>query len=140
MKKEFDREELIRRALKQQENAYAPYSGYYVSAAVLADSGKIYTGVNVENASYPAGICAERNAVFHAVSCGERKLEAIAIVAGMQGKNRNYPTPCGICRQVMREFCDPKEMTVLLAKTPEDYREMTLEDLLPVSFGPEDLQ
>ena len=140
MKKEFDREELIRDALEQQKNAYAPYSGYFVSAAVLADSGKVYTGVNVENASYPAGICAERNAVFHAVSCGEKKLEAIAIVAGIQGENRSYPSPCGICRQVMREFCDPKEMVVLLARTPEDYREMTLEDLLPVSFGPEDLR
>ena len=136
---DFDRRELIRRALEQQPAAYAPYSGYQVAAAVLMDSGKIYTGVNVENASYPAGICAERNAMFHAAACGERKIIAIAVVGGKQGDNRKIATPCGICRQVMREFCDPKEMRVLLARTPEDYKEMTLEELLPESFGPENL-
>ena len=139
MEKDFDRGELIRRALEQQPAAYAPYSGYCVAAAVLMESGKIYTGVNVENASYPAGICAERNAIFHAVACGERKIIAIAVVGGMRGDNRKTATPCGICRQVMREFCDPKEMRVLLARTPEDYKEMTLDELLPESFGPEDL-
>lgn len=137
---ELDRGELIRQALEVQKNAYAPYSEYYVGAAVLADSGKVYTGVNVENAVYPAGICAERNAIFHAAACGERKITAIAIVAGMHGENSGYPSPCGICRQVMREFSDPKEIKVLLARTPEDYREMTLEELLPVSFGPEYLK
>lgn len=139
MNGDFDRAELIRRALEQQKDAYAPYSEYHVSAAVLTDSGKVYTGVNVENASYPAGICAERNAVFHAVACGERRIRAVAIVAGRKGVNSTYPSPCGICRQVMREFCDPKEMRVLLAKTVDDYRERTLEELLPESFGPEDL-
>ena len=139
MGKDFDRGELIRLALEQQKNAYAPYSGFYVSAAVLTDSGKVYTGVNAENASYPAGICAERNAIFHAVACGERKIAAIAIAGGRRGENREYCAPCGVCRQVMREFCKPEEMTVLLAKTPEDYREMTLEQLLPESFGPESL-
>ena len=139
MGKDFDRGELIRRALAQQKEAYAPYSGYHVSAAVLTGSGRVYTGVNVENASYPAGICAERNAVFHAAACGERHITAIAVVAGKNGVNRNFPSPCGICRQVMREFCDPKEMRVLLAKSPDEYREMTLEELLPESFGPEDL-
>ena len=139
MNHDFDRRELIRRALEQQPAAYAPYSGYQVAAAVLMDSGKIYTGVNVENASYPAGICAERNAIFHAAACGERKIIAIAVVGGKQGDNRKIATPCGICRQVMREFCNPKEMRVLLARTPEDYKEMTLEELLPESFGPENL-
>ena len=139
MNHDFDRRELIRRALEQQPAAYAPYSGYQVAAAVLMDSGKIYTGVNVENASYPAGICAERNAIFHAAACGERKIIAIAVVGGKQGDNRKIATPCGICRQVMREFCDPKEMRVLLARTPEDYKEMTLEELLPESVGPENL-
>ena len=139
MNHDFDRRELIRRALEQQPAAYAPYSGYQVAAAVLMDSGKIYTGVNVENASYPAGICAERNAIFHAAACGERKIIAIAVVGGKQGDNRKIATRCGICRQVMREFCDPKEMRVLLARTPEDYKEMTLEELLPESFGPENL-
>ncbi len=93
----------------------------------------------MENSSFPAGICAERNAIFHAVACGEKKIKAIAIVGGLHGRNEDYCAPCGICRQVMREFCHPKKMTVLLAKTEEDYREMTLEDLLPFSFGPENL-
>ena len=136
---DFDRGDLIRRALAQQKEAYAPYSGYHVAAAVLTGSGTVYTGVNVENASYPAGICAERNAIFHAAACGERSLKAIAIVAGKDGVNRTFPSPCGICRQVMREFCDPKEMIVVLAKSPEEYKEMTLEELLPLGFGPEDL-
>ena len=87
---DFDRGELIRLVLEQQKNAYAPYSGYCVGAAVLMDSGMIYTGVNVENASYPAGICAERNAIFHAAACGERKIVAIAVVGGKNGENRDY--------------------------------------------------
>ena len=139
MEKDFDRGELIRKALDQQKEAYAPYSGFHVGAAVLAGSGTVYTGVNVENASFPAGTCAERNAIQHAVACGERKIRAIAIVGGKGGDNRECCAPCGVCRQVMREFCNPAEMTVLLARTPEDYREMTLEDLLPMSFGPENL-
>ena len=105
MKNDFDRGELIRRALAQQKEAYAPYSGFHVAAAALGKSGRIYTGVNVENASFPAGTCAERNAIHHAVACGERVFTAIAIVGGPKGENRNYCMPCGICRQVMREFC-----------------------------------
>ena len=136
---DWDRKELIRRALEAQPKAYAPYSGFYVGAAVLDDSGEIHTGVNVENASYPAGICAERNAVFHAVGLGARRIRAIAVVGGKQGENLAYCCPCGICRQVMREFCDPHEMRVLMARTPEDWRERTLEELLPESFGPESL-
>ena len=132
---DFDRGELIRKALEQQKEAYAPYSGFCVAAAVLT----IYTGVNVENAAFSAGICAERNAIFHAAACGERKLTAIAIVGGRDGDNREYCAPCGVCRQAMREFCDPKEMRVLMAITPEDYIEKTLEELLPCSFGPENL-
>ena len=134
-----DRAGLIRQALEAVPGAYAPYSEYYVGAAALFSSGKIYTGVNVENASYPAGICAERNAIFHAVAEGERVLEAIAIVSGKKGVITDYSSPCGICRQVMREFGDPKKVLVLLAKTPEDYIEKTLEELLPDSFGPENL-
>ena len=133
------KEELIRKAIEQQKEAYAPYSRYFVGAAVMTGSGTVYTGANIENASYPAGICAERNAIFHAAACGERKITAIAIVAGRDGVNTEYASPCGICRQVMREFCNPKEMTVLLAKSPEDYIEKTLDELLPLGFGPEDL-
>jgi cytidine deaminase len=136
---EIDKAALIRAAIDNLPNSYAPYSGFNVSAAVLMDSGKIYTGVNVENASYPAGICAERNAISHAVSCGEKRMIAIAIVGGANGEINDYCPPCGICRQVMREFCDPEEMIVIMAKSPEDYKEMTLEELLPESFGPENL-
>lgn len=136
----FDRKALIALALEAQKNAYAPYSGYYVGAAALFDSGKVYTGANVENASYPAGMCAERTAIFSAVARGERRLVAVAVAGGTGGNNSgDYGYPCGICRQVMREFCNPKEMRVLMAKSPEEYREMTLEELLPESFGPEEL-
>ena len=136
MEKDFDRGELIRRALEQQPAAYAPYSGYNVSAAVLADSGKIYVGANVENASYPAGVCAEHNAIDIAVLSGERKIIAVAIIGGADQTVSDYCAPCGICRQVMREFCDPAEMRVIMAVSPTDYKEMTLEELLPESFGP----
>ncbi|MBR7080451.1 MAG: cytidine deaminase, partial [Treponema sp.] len=105
MTQDFDRSHLIQLALDNLKNSYAPYSNYNVSAAVLMGSGKTYTGVNVENASYPAGICAERNAIFHAVECGERKIKAIAIVGGPNYQVKDYCAPCGICRQVMREFC-----------------------------------
>ena len=107
--------------------AYAPYSHFHVGAAVLAESGKIYGGANVENASYGATVCAERSAIFAAVNAGERKLEAIAVTE----------TPCGMCRQVMREFCDPKVFKVIVAKSADDFKDYTLEELLPASFGPE---
>jgi len=136
----FDRGSLIRAAIDHQKNSYAPYSNFNVSAAVLMRSGKVYTGVNVENASYPAGICAERNAIFHAVSCGEKEIVAIAIVGGKNYTVTGYCAPCGICRQVMREFCDPRKMKVIIARSPDDYKEMTLEELLPESFGPEALR
>lgn len=132
-----DRTQLIKAALDSLENSYAPYSNFNVSAAVLADSGKIYTGVNVENASYPAGICAERNAIFHAAACGERVIKAIVIVGGKNYTPSEYCSPCGICRQVMREFCDPDKLTVIIARSVTDYKEFTLSQLLPESFGPE---
>ena len=118
--------ELIERAMEMARKAYAPYSRFQVGAAVLAESGEIYGGANVENASYGATVCAERSAIFAAVNAGERKLKAIAVTA----------TPCGICRQVMREFCDPEALRVIVAKTADDYRVFTLEELLPESFGP----
>jgi cytidine deaminase len=133
----IDHKQLIQAALDSMPNSYAPYSSYNVSAAVLCSSGKIYTGVNVENASYPAGICAERTAISHAAACGERKIEAIAIVGGKDFTPSDYCAPCGICRQVMREFCDPDEMIVIIARSVSDYKQMTLQQLLPESFGPE---
>ena len=121
--------ELVERAIGMKKAAYAPYSHFQVGAAVLADSGKIYGGANVENASYGATICAERNAIAAAVNAGERKLTAIAVTE----------TPCGICRQVMREFCDPKSFKVIVAKSTDDFKSFTLAELLPESFGPDHL-
>ena len=132
---------LIGKAIEKLADSYAPYSRYNVAAAALFDSGNIYTGVNVENASYGASICAERNAIFHAAAEGERRLLALAVVGGPNGDIGNeYCTPCGICRQVMREFADPKDMIVISAKSTDDHREYTLEELLPQSFGPEYLK
>ena len=139
MNSKFNRFELIKSAIDSLNFSYAPYSHFNVAAAVLASSGKIYTGVNVENASYPAGICAERNAIFHAVACGEREITAIAIVGGLNGQITDYCPPCGVCRQVMREFCDPSQMTVIIAKSTDEYKEMTLAELLPESFGPDSI-
>ena len=137
-------EKLIRSAFDVLDNSYAPYSGFNVAAAILSDSGKIYTGVNVENASYPAGICAECNAVSNMVSCGDKNIKAIAIVSrdtkAPEGKDGGYTSPCGICRQVLREFSDPKELRVFMAKSVTDFKVRSLEDLLPESFGPDSLE
>ena len=136
--------ELITAAIQARKNAYAPYSGYYVGAALLCDDGEIVTGCNVENASYGATNCAERTAVFKAVSEGERSFKAIAIAGGKHSENEDemldYAYPCGVCRQVLREFCVPNEMVVIVCRSENDYKEMTLEELLPNSFGPENLE
>ncbi len=137
---ELNREALIMAAVRALPAAYAPYSHFTVAAACQMDSGRIYTGVNVENASYPAGICAERNAISHAVAEGERKLVGIAIVGGPDHLVGDYCPPCGICRQVMREFADPDSCVILLARSVRDYREYTLAELLPESFGPDNLK
>ncbi len=137
---EVNRAELIQAALNAQKNSYAPYSKFNVGAAVLCDSGKIYTGTNVENASYPAGLCAERTAIFHAIAEGEKQICAIAIVGGLNFTTNDYCAPCGMCRQVMREFAVPKEFLIIMAKSPTDYVEKTLEELLPMSFGPDSLK
>ncbi len=121
------RRELIRLANQVRRNAYAPYSGYAVGAAVLTDDGRIFTGVNVENASYPNGVCAERVAVYKAVSEGARRFRAVAVVT------ENGGTPCGFCRQVLAEF--GSQMLVLIANSREDLvMETTLEALLPYAF------
>ncbi len=125
--------ELVRQALEARRHAYAPYSRYAVGAALLAESGKVYTGANVENAAYPTSMCAERSAVFHAVGQGERRFQAIAVVTANGG------SPCGACRQVLAEF--GLETAVLIADGEgRILRECTVADLLPDSFGPEDLQ
>ena len=128
---------MIEMALEKLPNSFAPYSHYHVAAAALFDSGRIYTGVNVESALLGNTLCAERNAIFHAIAEGERKLLAVAIVGGTDGERREYCVPCGACRQVMRDFGDKDDLIILSARTPEDYMENTLEELLPYSFGPE---
>ena len=127
--------ELISEAYKAKEYSYAPYSNFHVGAALCTDSGRIYHGCNIENAAYSPTNCAERTAFFKAVSEGERKFRGIAIV----GDKEEYLAPCGVCRQVMMEFCDPKEFQVILAKNPTDYKVYTLEELFPGAFSANDL-
>ena len=131
--------ELIERAMEMVKAAYAPYSRFQVGAAVLAASGKAYGGANVENASYGAAVCAERNAIAAAVNAGERELTAIAICGGRDGVVTDWCPPCGMCRQVMREFCDPQAFKVIVAKSPDEFRTFALAELLPESFGPDHL-
>jgi len=120
---------LIEKAAEAAKIAYSPYSKYHVGAALLTKTGEIFTGCNVENASYGATNCAERTAFFKAVSEGFREFEAIAIV-----NFSDYAYPCGICRQVMQEFCDG-DFRIIVAKSVEDYKEYTLGELLPFGFG-----
>ena len=130
-------EQLITCAMAARELAYAPYSSYHVGAAVRGKSGKIYTGCNVENASYGATICAERNAIWKAVSEGEKEILALAIVGGPAGGDLSFAFPCGMCRQVLREFSDPDRVQIYVAKNTSDYKVYTLAELLPDSFGPD---
>lgn len=127
---------LIDRAIEGMSYAYTPYSGFRVGAALLAESGKLYTGCNIENAAYTPTNCAERTAFFKAVSEGERHFTAICIVGGKDGKLADYTSPCGVCRQVMMEFCEPEQFKIILAISREEYRIYTLKELLPEGFGP----
>ena len=130
-----DINDLIRAALAARETAYAPYSHFLVGAALLCEDGAVYTGCNIENASYPAGNCAERTAIFKAVSEGKKAFSAICIAGGREGEAPEYCPPCGICRQVCAEFCDADMFRIILAKSEEEYREYTLGELLPLGFG-----
>ena len=113
-------EQLVEQALEARRLAYAPYSHFKVGAALLGKNGIIYKGCNVENASYPATNCAERTAFFRAVAEGQKEFEAIAIVGGMESANElEFCAPCGICRQVMREFCVPKDFEIILYIFPK---------------------
>lgn len=130
--------ELINLAVEARKKSYSPYSGFAVGAALLGKSGKVYLGCNVENAAYTPTNCAERTAIFKAVSEGEREFLAIAIVGGKAGETLNeLCAPCGICRQVLAEFCDLDFRIVL--GTPEKTVAYTLDELLPLSFGKSDL-
>ena len=138
----MDKQQLIGYAFEARNNSYSPYSDYRVGAAVLCADGKVYTGANVENASYGATVCAERCAVFTAVASGSRDIVSIAICGGAADETEvltDYAYPCGICRQVLREFSDPASLHVIVARSKDDYREYTLDELLPDSFGPEKL-
>ena len=132
-------QELIVTAIEQLKYSYAPYSNFCVGAALLAQNGTVYTGCNIENAAYGPSNCAERTAFFKAVSEGNRKFRAICIVGGPKGWLDSYAPPCGVCHQVMMEFCDPEEFQIILATSREDYQSFTLKELLPQGFGPKNL-
>ncbi len=132
-------EKLIDTAIKQLDFSYTPYSSFKVGAALLTKKGEIYTGCNIENASYTPTNCAERTAIFKAVSEGVRDFQAICIVGGKNGVLTEYAAPCGVCRQVMMEFCDPETFQIILAVDKEKYDIFTLNELLPLGFGPSNL-
>jgi cytidine deaminase len=138
MKKEMI-EQLIDLAIKQLEFSYVPYSHFKVGAALLAKGGEIYTGCNIENAAYTPTNCAERTAFFKAVSEGVREFEAICVVGGKDGVLTDYASPCGVCRQVMMEFCDPDTFQIIMAVNKEKYKNYTLKEMLPMGFGPNNL-
>ena len=132
---------LVELAYEGRSGAYAPYSHFQVGAALLSKSGRTYLGCNIENASYGPTNCAERTAFFKAVSEGEREFTAIAIVGGPQGERTGVMcAPCGVCRQVMMEFCDPGAFRIYLEDGVGAVREFLLEELLPFGFGPDNLK
>ncbi len=121
-------------AVSAAENSYSPYSRFRVGAALLCSDGSVYTGTNIENSAYSATICAERTAFFKAVSDGKRDFVSMAIAGGREAVGKELCSPCGVCRQVMAEFCDPDKFTVLLVKK-DGYEEYLLRELLPHSFS-----
>ena len=134
----MDKQELVDLAVQAMQNAYAPYSGFKVGAALLTTGGKVYLGCNIENASYSPTNCAEQTAFFKAVSEGERSFSSIAIVGGKDGVIDNTCSPCGVCRQVMAEFCVPDTFAIILGKQ-NGYEEYTLGELLPLGFYKDNL-
>ena len=135
-------EQLIENAIEARKMAYTPYSKYKVGAALLSSENKIIKGCNIENAAYGPTNCAERTAFFKAVSEGVKEFSAIAIVGGLENETdlfSGYAFPCGVCRQVMREFCD-SEFEIVVARSTDDYKVYTLGELLPESFGPDNLK
>ena len=135
--------ELIKKAIEARNRAYAPYSHHMVGAALECMDGTVYLGCNIESATYSPTICAERTAIFKAVSEGRRDFRRIAIVGGMEhALSLGICSPCGVCRQVMRAFVNPREFEIVLARVDADVivpEKYTLEELLPMSFGPENL-
>ena len=125
-------EELIKLAIKARENAYAPYSNWMVGAALLAKNGEVYLGCNIENSGFSPTVCAERTAIFKAVSEGVKEFEKIAVVGGdKEAGLTGICTPCGVCRQVMTEFCNPDEFKIICAKSIDEYEEYSLRQMIP---------
>lgn len=142
MKKELTEEDirnLIDKASGMLAYSYIPYSHFAVGAALLARDGRIFTGCNIENAAFTPTICAERTAFFKAVSEGAREFDAIAIVGGKNRKATEYCPPCGVCRQVMMEWCRPEEFQIITVNGRGAYRVRTLAEYLPEGFGPGNL-
>lgn len=136
----MENKKLIDLAIEARKNSYCPYSNFAVGAALLCKNGKVYTGCNIENAAFGPGNCAERTAIFKAVSEGDRTFEKIAIAGSPKGKDITGPAhPCGVCRQVMQEFVNPAEFKILVAYDNENYKEYTLKELFPEGFGPDNL-
>ncbi len=131
---------LIRTALEYRKRSYSPYSNFKVGAALLTKDGTIYGGCNIENAAYTPTNCAERTAFFKAVSEGVTEFDAIAIFGGYDGTELNPCAPCGVCRQVMVEFCDPDEFKIIIGRSEDDYEVHTLREMLPFSFSPKELE
>lgn len=127
-------QELIRQAMEARKMAYAPYSGFFVGAALECKDGTVYTGCNIENASFSPTNCAERTAFFKAVSEGQREFRRIAIVGGKEGEMA-APSPCGVCLQVMAEFCEAAQFEIIMARSEDDYTVRKLAELLPNSFS-----
>lgn len=140
MANNFNTIQLIQEAIAAMQYSYSPYSHFRVGAALLTKSGKLYHGCNIENAAYTPTNCAERTAFFKAVSEGELDFDAICIVGGKDGILEEYAPPCGVCRQVMMEFCDPETFKVILATDETHYTEFSLKELLPLGFGPGNLE
>ncbi len=131
--------ELIDLAIEARNNAYTPYSDFKVGAALLSKEGKVYKGCNIENAAYTPTNCAERTAFFKAVSEGATDFEAIAIVGGYDKDGLKFCPPCGVCRQVMMEFCESDKFRILLLDEDDEIKSYLLKDILPFGFGPKNL-
>ena len=131
--------ELLSLAVNAMKKSYSPYSNCKVGAALLCKNGKVFTGTNIENASFSPTVCAERVAVFKAVSEGETEFSGIAVVGGKDGKINGIFAPCGVCRQVLREFCDD-DFPVILGESENEFKKVTLKELLPLSFSPDNVR
>lgn len=135
----MENKELLLLAAEVMEKSYSPYSHCKVGAALLCKNGKVYTGTNIENASFTPTVCAERTAFFKAISEGEKEFSKIAVVGGKDGVINGIFAPCGVCRQVMREFCSD-DFQIILGKSEQDFTAVTLKELLPCSFSPKDVK